>query len=506
MKRSEILLALASAAVLVLCASGCSRPAPDASSPASASAASAVDPTTLLRADGGKPPNILLITVDTLRADHLSAWGYVRATSPNIDRLAGEGLRFDQAQSQWPKTGPSFASIFTSTYPKDNGIVRQVGVPLPCTFTTLAEVLQRAGYSTHAVVANGAVGQQLYFDQGFGTFLESWKLPNSAVETDSVAAENVTRLAIAAAGKINTSKPWFLWVHYLDPHAPYRPPAAFSDRFQGDAHFDPTVQVPVTRHYKQELAGIGKRQMLAGDTRLAFYVARYDAEISYVDEQIGRLLAALREKKLLSGTLTAFTADHGESLGEHDYYFNHGRLGYQTCLHVPLILHWPGHIAKGVDREPVALLHLAPTLLAAAGISLPEGRWAQGQSLWPRIANPAAASDTISFSESGTSAGRTWIRIARDRRFSLLFTPNPPEQRWIGGVGQPWALFDLENDPGENENVVARFPGDADRLKRAMGKWWRAPGFDCTSDENTCNDSRQLDSETTELLKSLGYL
>lgn len=454
----------------------------------------------------GRKPNILLITVDTLRADHLSAWGYPRATSPNLDRLAGEGLRFEQAEAQWPKTGPSFASLFTSTYPKDNGIVRQVGMPLPCTFTTLAEVLQRAGYSTHAVVANGAVGSHLYFDQGFGTFLESWNMAPAERDANPTGAGNVTRLALAAAAKIDPARPWFLWVHYLDPHAPYRPPAAFENRFQGDAQFDGTIEIPVSRRHKQELAGIGRAQVIDGEKRLAFYVARYDAEISYVDQEIGRLLAGLGEKRLLTDTLTAFTADHGESLGEHDYYFNHGRLGFQTCLHVPLVLHWPGRLAPAVDRSPVELLDLAPTLLAAAGVELPGGRWKQGRSLWPRIADPAGAAEALTFSEAGTSPGRAWIKVARDRRWVLHYSPVAQVQRWVGGAGKAWALFDLAGDPGETENVAERYPDEVKRLQGAFRRWWNAPPFDCSTDQGTCTEVRTATPETTQLLKSLGYI
>jgi len=507
------LIALTGVAVLALGGIGCRRPAASGDSLAGqigdASGAEAFLPKA-----GARPPNILLVTVDTLRADHLSAWGYGRATSPNLDRLAGEGLRFDQAQSQWPKTGPSFASILTSTYPKDNGIVRQIGIPLPCTFTMLAEVLQRNGYTTHAVVANGAVGREFYFDQGFETFLESWKLPPPAAPTagsdggDPNGAENVTRLALAAAGKMDPAKPWFLWVHYLDPHAPYIPPAPYQARFQNDTMFDGRIQVPVSNRRKQELAGIGKGQVIDGETRLAFYVARYDAEISYVDHEIGKLLAGLGEKKLLGDTLTAFTSDHGESLGEHGYYFNHGRFAFQTCLHVPLILHWPGRLKPGVDRAPVQLLHLAPTLLAAAGVELPEGRWAQGQSLWPRVAAPPApeANTVISFSEGGTASNRAWIRVVRDQRFTLHFSPHKLEQSWIGGEGKPWSLFDLNADPGETKNVADLHPADVERLQEAIGKWWRAPAFPCNTDEGVCDESREVDKETTELLKSLGYL
>ena len=343
----------------------------------------------------------------------------------------------------------------------------------------LAEVLQRAGYTTHAVVANGAVGREFYFDQGFETFLESWKLPppEGGEGADPNGAENI-------------------------------PPQEFQHRFQNDKLFDGTIQVPVSNRRKQELVGIGKGQIIDGDTRLAFYVARYDAEISYVDHEIGKLLAGLGERQLLADTLTAFTSDHGESLGEHGYYFNHGRFAFQTCLHVPLILHWPGRLKPGVDRAPVQLLHLAPTLLAAAGVNLPEGRWAQGQSLWPRVvAPPAPAANTvISFSEGGTASNRSWIRVARDQRYTLHFSPHKLEQSWIGGEGKPWSLFDLQADPGETKNVADLHPGELARLQDAIGKWWRAPAFPCNTDEGVCDESRAVDKETTELLKSLGYL
>ncbi|MGB6853761.1 MAG: sulfatase-like hydrolase/transferase, partial [Thermoanaerobaculia bacterium] len=135
--------------------------------------------------------NILLLTVDTLRADHLSSYGYPRRTSPVLDRLGSEGVRFEQTAVQWPKTGPSFASIFTSTYPKDNGIVRRVGMPLPHEFLMLAEVLQRHGYTTHAVVANGAVASDFNFNQGFDTYVETWKQELDGFSGDPNGAEAV---------------------------------------------------------------------------------------------------------------------------------------------------------------------------------------------------------------------------------------------------------------------------------------------------------------------------
>jgi len=473
-------------------------------------------------------PNILLVTVDTLRADHLSAWGYGRATSPVIDRLAAGGLRFDAAAVQWPKTGPSFASMLSSTYPKDNGIVRQIGIPVPCSFTMLPESLQRTGYSTHAVVANGAVGREFYFDQGFDTFLETWKLPPEGSElpegerprseageamlraqaglADPNGAGNVTRLALAAANNFPAGKPWFLWVHYLDPHFPYSPPAAFRDRFQGDALFDGTTQVPVTDKRQQEMAGIGRSQVLDGETRLGFYVARYDAEIAYVDSEIGRLFDAFSGQRRLDNTLVAFTSDHGESLGDHNYYFNHGRFGFQTCLRVPLILSWPGKIAPGVDREPVELVNLAPTLLEAAGIALPGGVWAQGRSLWPRIGGKVTDRDRIAFSEAGVATERRWMKVARDNRFALHYLPIRNDRVWVNEERKEFVLFDLEADPAELHDVSDAHPEVTERLKRELSLWWGADPFACATDAASCDENRAVDAQTTEQLKALGYL
>ncbi|HXO21984.1 MAG TPA: sulfatase [Thermoanaerobaculia bacterium] len=484
--------------------------------------------------------NILLITVDTLRADHLSSYGYPRATTPAIDRLAAEGVRFDQPSSQWPKTTPSFASMFTATYSKDNGIVRKVGTPLPCRFRTVAEALKAQGYATYAVVANGAVGSDFYFDQGFDTFIETWKLPHGAIaaspanggsasgDGDPNRAEAVTRLASGLLDRIDRKKPFFLWVHYIDPHWPYSPPGEWKNRFQGDRWFDPKVRIPIAKgKARQEMMGIGEGQAEGGHDELAFYVARYDAEIAYTDSEIGKLLAAVRGKGLLDHTLTAFTADHGESLGDHHYFFDHGRFGFQTCLRVPLIFHYPGVLAPRVDRDPVELIDLAPTLLEAAGLPLPGGRWMQGRTLTARLrgarqepaapaappaviptAHVSAPHPSLAFSEAGYELNNKWMKIVRDRRFKLIFAQDLPDQRWTGGDGVRFILFDLDKDPGETSNAADRFPADTERLKRALAAWERAPRFDVLVDPPSaaCKDERQMDPETAKLLHSLGYL
>ena len=453
-------------------------------------------------------PNILLITVDTLRADHLSSYGYVRPTSPVIDALAAEGVRFANASVQWPKTGPSFASMFTATYPKDNGIVRKVGIPLPGSFRMLAEVLREAGYGTHAVVANGAVGSEFGFAQGFDTYVESWKSESPIPGIENTAAAAVNALVEAVVSGLDRERPYFLWVHYVDPHTPYTPPGEWSDRFQADAHYSDEPRIPIDYDkHRQQMTGIGASQVLDGRDELGFYVARYDAEIAYADEQIGALRAFLAEQGLLDNTLTAFTSDHGESLGEHQYYFDHGRFGFQTTVHVPFFVHFPGVVEPRVDAEPVELIHLAPTLLEAAGVELDEGAWMQGRSLWPRLrGEEAPASLPYAFTEAGWGENRQWIRSVRDRRFKLTHARSRGDQRWIGGPGTAWTLYDLENDPGETQNVAEAFPRDFRRLRRELRRWWNQPSFAVEVDAGSAAPAREMDAETRRQLEALGYL
>jgi arylsulfatase A-like enzyme len=502
------------------------------------------------------PPrsNILLITVDTERADHLSSYGYGRRTTPAIDRLAADGVRFDQATVQWPKTTPSFASMFTATYSKDNDIVRRVGIPVSCRFEMLAKVLKRQGYDTRAVVANGALGREFNFNQGFDTYIETWRLGNGPAGGDPNRAEAVTRLASGLLDGLGRGgRPYFLWVHYLDPHFPYSSPPAWRNRFRGDRLDDPRQKLFVSPNRPQlQMGGIGRDQVIEGHDDRAFYVARYDAAIAYADAEIGKLLAEMRRHGLLGHTLTVFTADHGESLGEHDYYFDHGRFGFQSCLRVPLIFHYPGTLPPHVDRQLAELIDLAPTLIEAAGVTLPGGVWKQGHSLTPRLRGPSAGSaDTaagpstpptsarlpaaapagsaaafapgaaaaavrgnhpgLAFSEAGWETNNKWQKIVRDSRFKLIFAQTNPEQRWIGGPGVRFTLYDLANDPQETENVADRFPADLERLKRVLWAWENTPRFEVETEPETaaCGPGQRqqpMDPATRALLHSLGYL
>jgi len=454
-----------------------------------------------------KRSNILLITIDTLRADHLSSYGYPRETSPVLDRLARDGVRFDQPAVQWPKTGPSFASMMTSTYPKNNGIVRKVGIPVPEDFNMLAEMLQGQGYQTLAVVSNGALGSDFNFDQGFDRYVESWNEEPPAPGIDTTGAITVTALARQLLEEISPERPFFLWVHYLDPHFPYSPPGEFRDLFQNDEYFEPNRQIRVDlERTKRDTFGIGRDQVLDGHDDLSFYIARYDAEIVHADAEIGRLLNAARGQGLLRDTLTIVTSDHGESLAEHEYYFDHGRYGFQTCLRVPLIFHYPGVIAPAVDPDPVELLDLAPTILEFAGVELGGGRWLQGRSLKPRLEGSRLdpGRPIYAFSEAGYGRQDMWQRIIRNRRYKFADSREGNAQRHMsGGLGKRYALYDLEVDPGEIDNLVDAMPEMAEEMLALVTRWYETP-FDAIG--GSSGDVGEMDDATRAQLKALGYL
>ncbi len=423
-----------------------------------------------------------------------------------VDHLAAEGLRFDRPAVQWPKTGPSFTSIFTATYPKDNKIVRKIGIPLPLEYKMLAEMLREQGYSTHAVVANGAVAREFNFDQGFDTYLESWKV--EGVEGPLNVANRITDEALEIAAGFDPDKPFFLWVHYLDPHFPYTPPADWVDKFVGDEFYDPTEKIKIDHtRPRRQMGAIGRSQILGDSDEMAYYEAQYDAEIAFTDSEIDRLLQGLGEKGLMDTTLTAMTSDHGESLGEHKYFFDHGRFSFQTCLRVPFILHYPGVIEPAVDGEPVQLIDLSPTILDIVGAPIEGGVWMQGRSLLPRIfGREKPEHERVAFSEAGYALKGNWQKIVQDQRYKLILVRAGQSQRWIGGMGIKWVLYDLEEDPGETINLAKDLKEDARRLQKHLVTWLNAEPFNVGVDGEISTEEGEMDDDTREQLKALGYL
>ena len=465
-------------------------------------------------AEGPEPSNILLITIDTLRADHLSSYGYARATSPTLDRLASEGIRFETASVQWPKTGPSIASMMTATYPKDNGIVRRVGTHLPPEFRLLAEELRHLGYQTAAVVANATLGRAFRFDQGFDHFVEMWKLADPDRGGENTHAGVVRAEAIELARTFERDRPFFLWLHFIDPHTPYAPPEGWRDAFQDDGLFPDRskLEIPVDEENRRsQLGALGAARLLEDRRDLGFYLARYDAEIRYVDAQVGLLLDELGEMGLLRRTLTAVTSDHGEALGEHRYFFGHGRLGLENGLHVPLIFHYPGVLTPRVEKRVTEVLDLAPTLLEFAGAELHEGQWMQGRSLASGLRSGSfddRGEPRYAFSEAGVEKRGSWQKIVRGRRFKLIHAPSEDTQEWLGGRGNEFVLYDLESDPAEEVDVSERFGERADVLRRALARWYRAESFEVRVDsgDGDASEVAPMDDQTRKQLEALGYL
>ena len=328
-------------------------------------------------------PNVLLITIDTLRADRVGVYGYALDTTPTIDALAARGVRFADTTVPWPKTWPSMAAMVTGKYPQTNGIRLRPRRPLPAENVTLAEALRDAGYATGAVVANVNLGRNFGFDQGFDHFVESWaegarrltgkatfrnapglvkRFTNGRIVTD----QGIAALDALGAGQ---GKPFFLWLHYIDPHGPYLPPPEYAGLFAG-AH--PARPVPLQHLPPYQLQTDPATGLVSND--LGFYATQYDREVRSVDGQIGRLLAALDERGLTRDTLVVLTADHGESMYENDYYLEHGDVPYQTTGAAPLIFALDGRFDGGrTVAEPVGVIDVFSTVLAATGTPPPPG-------------------------------------------------------------------------------------------------------------------------------------
>jgi len=392
-----------------------------------------------------RPPNLLLVTIDTLRADRVSAYGYGRPTTPVLDALAARGARFSNAQSASPLTGPSHATILTGHYPPVHGVRDNARFSIAAASTTLAERLGRAGYETAASVGAFPVAGAFGFARGFSTFDEGFH----ATAQGQVAERPANEVADVAVGWLSRrgAKPFLAWVHFYDPHEPYAPPAAERARF---AH-------------------------------------PYDGEIAFTDAQLGRLLEALRAAGVEERTLVVVLSDHGEGLGEHGE-STHGLLLYESTLRVPLVIAGPGVPPGRVVEERVGTIDVLPTLLALLGLPRPEGL--PGRDLRPAMSGSRLRPEPL-YAES--LYGRLNCRWA-------------PLRAWTeGGVklvaGRHDELFDLDADAGEQGDLAAAQPERRQRLRAALDRAVAAmaPGGDRAS-------PARLSAEQTEALRALGYV
>jgi arylsulfatase A-like enzyme len=320
-------------------------------------------------------PSVLLITIDALRPDHLGAYGYRRDTSPHLDAFARAAAVFERSYTYWPKTRGSFAALLTGRTSARSGYsARHPGIP--AFNPTLASVLRDAGYRTIAAVDNPNVGSVHGYGKGFDSYRETWEERGLATEVDRARAITETGLRALSAP---SDRPLFLWLHYVNPHAPYAPPVPFDTVFL-DAQASAGPRLPAVDGFR---GGVRKDWAVPGRDRLGYYVAQYDGEIAAADREVGRILDAWRTSPAAQRTVVVVTSDHGESLGEHGYYFDHGPDLFDPCLHVPLLMSVPGAAGGTRLASLASTLDIVPTVLDAVKVSYPPGL--SGRSLLPAL-------------------------------------------------------------------------------------------------------------------------
>ena len=351
-----------------------------------------------------KAPNLLLITLDTLRADRLGCYGYARAKTPHLDRLASEGVRFETALAQVPLTLPSHTTLFTGTYPARHGIRDNGGYFLSPELKTLAELAQGEGYRTGAFISAFVLDSKWGLDRGFDTYYDQFDLSRyeriSLGSVERIAEDTVHEFLpwLESVGE----RPFLAWVHLYDPHAPYDAPEPFASEFADRP---------------------------------------YDGEVAYVDAAVGRILGFLRGRTLDESTIVVVAGDHGEGLGDHRE-LTHGNFVYDSTLRVPLILRLPDRRHAGLEIErQVGLIDLFPTLAELLQVRVPDQN--QGRSLLPLIGGEQISESPLLAESMYPRLHYGWSEVValRTQRFKFIDTPRPE-------------LYDLGSDPAESRNLV----------------------------------------------------
>jgi arylsulfatase A-like enzyme/Tfp pilus assembly protein PilF len=400
--------------------------------------------------------NILLITLDTTRADHIGCYGYPAIRTPNIDGLAADGILFQNATSQCPLTLPSHSSMFTGTYPSFHGVRDNGGFYLEDDQETLAEVVRGAGWATSAFVGAFVLDSRWGINQGFDYYYDNFDFAKyKKISLDSVQREG-GEVVKAFTEWFDKSAPqkFFSWIHLYDPHAPYEPPEPFRTRYAGQEY------------------------------------GLYDGEIAYADSLVGRVLEYLRGKGRLEKTVVAVVGDHGESLGEH-YESAHGFFIYDATVSVPLIIRIPSAELRGNKiAAQVQNIDIMPTLCELLGLPVPKA--VQGQSLLALIAGRAPKKEHMAYSESYYPRyhyGWSELKSLRTSRYKFIKAPRPE-------------LYDLTLDPRERDNLFGRNSSLAEEFARQLETLEKKTSQKETGEKGP----QQLDDDTREKLMALGYI
>jgi arylsulfatase A-like enzyme/Tfp pilus assembly protein PilF len=397
------------------------------------------------------PPNIVLITLDTVRADHLGCYGYSEIQTPTLDSLAHDGVVFERAISQVPLTWPSHAAILTGAYPFQNGVQDFTGQPLAPEFHSIAQALKQHGYATGAVVSAFVLDRSWGLNRGFDFYDDAFSAETFQKKdiglVDRRAGESVSH-AIAWVKK-TPHRPFFLWLHLYDPHSPYDPPEPFHTQ------------------YKDHL---------------------YDGEIAYADHELGRLIAFLKQNHLYDHTMIAFLSDHGESLGDHGEH-EHGFFVYNSTVHIPLIVKPPAGSGIQPSRvaRPVETVAVAPALLQAVGIKDPIEKQFHSHGLF----GPEAEKEDSGYSETFypfSSFGWSPLHALETTRYHYIEAPEPE-------------LYDVIADPEEKNNLAGQQSATVAVLKDKVDALVREKPFTVAQGQ-----ASNVSPDAAEKLRALGYV
>lgn len=409
---------------------------------------------------------IILIVIDTLRADHLSCYGYNLNTSPNIDRLASEGVLFERAYASDVPTQPSFTSIFTGQRGVKTGIVSHSPTEnLSLDIPYLSEILAAHGYLTAAVSTLYMMRE--WFARGFHYYMNPYAGKHRYL-LQQVDADDINSMAIPWIKK-HADREFFMFIHYWDPHALYIPPEKYRGLFyKGGDPTDPNnhsldrlKRSILWPFYKRHLDRIQHANNLTREiTDVEFVKAQYDGEIRYVDDKIGELVQILVDLGIIDETLLIITSDHGESLGEHEEYFDHATV-YEPIIHVPLIIRYQGFPKGKRIGDLVQLIDLPYTILELAGIPVPAEF--EGRSLVPIVEGRASGYREVYSNQGLWSAKRA---IITREGWKLIKTIDP-------GFWEcpPLELYNLTKDPGETKNLASEEEDIVRELELRMTRW-----------------------------------
>jgi len=445
-------------------------------------------------------PNVMLIVLDTTRRDRLSTYGYDRKTSPALDRVAAGGLVYEQCISAGSWTLPSHASIFTGLYPRDHG-TNVENWNLRGDFTTLAEVFGANGYRTAGFCCNPWISEQTGLLQGFVDFQEIWRGRRDDSRDEHGAARTTEKVLEWLDARAPDAEPFFVFVNYLEPHTPYRPPSAFRQRFL-PPDVDPiAVQQVMSWETPREFGYILKVPgMEISEEQFEILDALYDAEVAYQDARFGELIEGLESRGLLDDTVLVIVADHGEQLGEHGM-LDHKMSLYEENVHVPLILRYPPAVPAGGRIEArVQSNDIFPTLLELSGIDhatvpgstplpLRDGEGVGRPYAFVDMARPTVFMSMMEAEWPGANvrAFDRSIRAVQGPRFKYVWASDG-ERR----------LYDIPADPLEQHDLSGAHPEIQAHLDRIL------TGFhEGSVDQST---PVELDEEQREALRSLGYV